>query len=69
MKRSPELRGKKTVGTVDYRCQFLDLLSNSGLTHCIALVKLNNPLSLPHSGSARIIVFSCFAGLLKEIHE
>lgn len=57
------------MGTVDYRCQFLDLLSNSGLAHCIALVELNNPLSLPDSGSAKIIVFSCFAGLFKGIHE
>lgn len=69
MKRSPELRGeKKTVGTVDYRYQFCDL-SNSSLTHQIVLVKLNNPLSFPDSGSVKILVFSCFAGLLKETHE
>lgn len=69
MKRSPELRGeKKTVGTVHYRYQFCDL-SNSSLTHQIVLVKLNNPLSFPDSRSVKILVFSCFAGLLKDTHE
>lgn len=68
-KRYTELRGEKTVGTTDYRCQFSDFLPNSGLTHYIALVELNNPLSLPDSGSARIIVFSCFARLFKVIRE
>lgn len=70
MKRSPELRGeRKTVGTVDNRCQFCDLLSNSNLTPWIVLIKLNNLLSVPDSGSVKTLVFSCFAGLLKEAHE
>lgn len=59
-------QGEKTVGAVGYRCQFLKV-SDSGLPDCIALVELKIPLS--DSGSARLIVYSYFAGLLKEICE
>lgn len=70
MKRFPWTeRVRKNVGTVDNRCQFCDFLSNSSLTHLIVLIKLNNPLSFPDSGSVKTLVFSCFAGLLKEAHE
>lgn len=62
-------RGRKTVRTVDNRYQFCDLLSNSSLTHWMVLIKLNNPLSFHDSGSVKTLLFSCFAGLLKEIHE
>lgn len=70
-KISPELRGKRQdeewfAGVGSWACFFL--LLNSVLTHCLALVKLNNPLSLTDSGCARIILFSYFARLLKAMH-
>jgi len=66
-KRSPELRGKRQA--VVCRCRLLGLILNSVLTHCLALVELNNPLSLTDSGSARIILFSYFARFLKAMDE